>query len=378
MGTKNGANQRYLGILVAIAAVVLITAGILPFRENVNSTTVSLIFLLLVTVVATIFESAAALVASVLAAFSFNFFFLPPYYTLTIDQPDNWASLVVFLAVAVTVGELSAKASRRRAVAERLYRELNEAFEKASEAKALERSEKLKSALLDAVTHDFRTPLTSIKASVTMLIEENLREPNDSAFDTTDRGELLEVINEEADRLNTFVESMVELARIQSGDADLRRSTASAEEIVVKAARRASALRSSHKLKSDIEPGLPLLSVNPRAIVEAVYNLLNNASRYSPPRTTIHIGASRSEAGVRFSVEDEGPGIPEERRELVFERFYRSDRSEKGLGLGLAIVRGIIEGHGGRIWIESGKTGARFVFDLPASVNERQEKNPRG
>ena len=113
-----------------------------------------------------------------------------------------------------------------------------------------------------------------------------------------------------------------------------------------------------------------MLSVDPRAIVEVLFNLLDNAAKYSPAGTTILIGAVLSEGRLRFSVEDEGPGVPETDREAVFERFYRSNRSTAGLGMGLSIVRGIIEAHGGRIWIESGKTGARFVFDLPVHTNE--------
>lgn len=363
-----------LGIFAAILAIALTTTLLLPLRETVNSTTIALVQLLVIVLVATIFKRWAALTASILAAFSFNFFFLPPYYTLTIAEPQNWVSLFVFLAVAITVGHLSATSNRRRVVAERLYKELEEAFEVASEAEALRRSEKLKTSLLDAVTHDFRTPLTSMKASVTMLIEDEQLDRREKTLDSHGRGELLEVINEETDKLNTFVESMVELARIQAGENKWTRSSVTPEEIVIKAARRAKSVRSSHSLRSQIEPGLPAVSADPRAIIEAIHNLVDNAAKYSPPGTAIQIDARRVEDRVRFSIEDEGPGIPESERESVFERFYRSDsgdRSAKGLGMGLAIVRGIIEGHGGRIWVEPGKKGAKFVFDLPVNSNER-------
>jgi two-component system sensor histidine kinase KdpD len=109
--------------------------------------------------------------------------------------------------------------------------------------------------------------------------------------------------------------------------------------------------------------------VDSRAVVEALYNLVENAAKYSPAGTPILIAARKAAGDVRFSIEDEGPGILESDRESVFERFYRGDKSGGGLGMGLAIVRGIIEAHGGKIWVESGRKGARFVFDLPASVN---------
>jgi K+-sensing histidine kinase KdpD len=262
--------------------------------------------------------------------------------------------------------------NKRRIEAERLYSELADVFESASEAEALRRSEKLKTALLDAVTHDFRTPLTSVKASVTALIDDNQLSRNERTLDQHSRGELLQVINEESDRLNTFVDSMVELARFQSGDNQLERSSVSPGELVLKAARRARSLRPSHTLKSDIEPNLPAVSADSRALVEAIYNLIENASKYSPSGTTIQIAAARRNGKIRFSIEDEGHGIPESEREAVFERFYRGEEDGRsGLGMGLAIVRGIIEAHGGTIWVESGKKGARFVFDLPAGSNGR-------
>jgi two-component system sensor histidine kinase KdpD len=124
-------------------------------------------------------------------------------------------------------------------------------------------------------------------------------------------------------------------------------------------------------LKSEIEPNLPAVSADSRALVEVLYNLVENAAKYSPAGTPIQIGAARHNGDVRFSIEDEGPGVPESERESVFERFYRGDKSDGGLGMGLAIVRGIIEAHGGRIWVEPGKIGARFVFDLPAKTDGR-------
>jgi K+-sensing histidine kinase KdpD len=357
--------------MVAIVAISLTTVVLVPLRDTVNSTTIALGYLFVAVLVSTFFQRWAALTSAILAALAFNYFFLPPLYTLTIAEPQNLVALFVFLAVAVTVGHLSSTSNRRRAEAEHLYKELEEAFDAASEAEALRRSEKLKTSLLDAVTHDFRTPLTSIKASVTMLIENNQLPREDRNLDQHSRGELLQVINEESDRLNTFVESMVELARFQAGDGSLERSSVAPEEVVLKAARRARSIQPPHSLRSEIEPNLPPVSADSRALVEVIYNLVENAAKYSPAGTAIHIAAIRHNGAVRFSIEDEGPGIPVSERESVFERFYRGDKSDGGLGMGLAIVRGIIEAHGGRIWVESGKKGARFVFDLPAKTDGR-------
>jgi Osmosensitive K+ channel histidine kinase len=357
--------HHVFGYAAAIFGVALLALILVPVRGHANAATVSLCFLLVVLGMAFFFGSRPALLASVLGAMAINFFFLPPYYTLTISEPENWVSLFVFLAVAVTVGQLSATARTRAAEAERLYKQLQGAFERASEAEALRQSEKLKSALLDAVTHDLRTPLTSIKAATTMLIEENRSEEIHATLEPEGRGDLLQVINEEADRLNTFVESMVEMARLDSGNSAIRRVPVEADEILTNAVQRAALLVESHHVVINVPDGLPPLKVDPKAIAEAIYNLIDNAVKYSPKGSTITIDAFNLDGKIRFAVSDEGKGIPVSERENVFRRFYRADRTVNGFGMGLAIVRGIIDAHGGSIWVESGTVGSRFVVELP-------------
>lgn len=378
MDLRSSTSKKFTGTVVSLLVVGGVTALMLPLRETINTTTVTQVYLLAVVLLSSAFESWVAVVASTSASLLLNFFFLKPYYTLTISEPENLVSLFVFLAVAVTVGHLSATANRRRTEAERLYTEIHEAFEKASEAEGIKRSEKLKSALLDAVTHDFRTPLTSIKASATMLIEDIEFGSKDEKLDRHAKSELLRVINEEADRLNTFVESLVELARFQSDSRDLQLSRVTAEEIIVKAAKRAKDLPGSHRLVSNVVTELPQLSLDPRFMVEAIFNLIENAAKYSPEGSKIEITARPNNGKVRFAVEDEGPGVPENERESIFKKFNRGDSlsgQHGGMGMGLAIVRGIIEAHGGAIWVESGRKGARFVFDLPISNNGAKKEN---
>lgn len=360
---ENRARRSVLGYASAAVIVGLSTLVFLPFREQVNSTAIALGYLLTVLLIASLFGSGPALITSLLAAFSLNFFFLPPYYTLTIAEPQNWIALIVFLIVAVTVGQLSAKARHRAEVAEKLYDDLTTAFEQASQAEAIKRSEKLKSALLDAVTHDLRTPLTSIKAATTMLIDE--QGAIHSTLDPSGHADLLEVINEETDRLNSFVESMVELARLDAGSFELKTSAVAVDELIANVLQRASRVTSDHKVDVQIEDELPALRADAKAIAEALYNLVDNAAKYSPANATISISAAKADAGIAFAIEDEGPGISAAEREKIFEKFYRTDRSAKGFGLGLAIVRGIIEAHNGRVFADDSIRGARFVIELP-------------
>src|SRR4051812_32218967 len=173
---KKRFERKRVGYMLAVLSTSAVTGVLKLFGAHVNSTTVALGLLLVVLFVATGWGSRPAVLASLLGVMCFNFFYLPPVGRWTIDDPGNWIALFAFLVTAVTAGQLSAHANRcaeeadasRREI-ERLYKELRDAFEQASQAEALKQSERLKSALLDAVTHDLRTPLTSIKASVTTL-----------------------------------------------------------------------------------------------------------------------------------------------------------------------------------------------------------------
>ncbi|MBV9240755.1 MAG: DUF4118 domain-containing protein [Acidobacteria bacterium] len=351
------------GYLSSFAAVAIATAVLIPAREHVNTTTVGLAFLLTVLLIATVFGSRPALVTSLLAAFAFNFFFLPPYYTLTIDEPENWVAVAVFLIVALTVGQLSATAKRRAEDAEKLYADLQTAFEQASQAEAIRRSEKLKSALLDAVTHDLRTPLTSIKAATTMLIQEQ------SAVHTTlepgAQADLLEVINEETDRLNNFVESMVELAQLEAGSRERQQAEVAVDELIANVMHRAADLTRGREVIVNAAGDLRPIHGDNKALAEALYNLVDNAVKYSPVGSPIRLSASQANGMTRIEVEDEGRGVKPSERERIFEKFHRGDKSVKGFGLGLAIVRGIVEAHGGRVFVEDGSNGgAKFVIEL--------------
>lgn len=382
---------KYYG--VPLLAVGLVTAVMAPFAEHLNLTTVSLSLLLVILFIATAVGSRPAFLASVLSVLCFNFFFLPPYHTFTISESRNWVAFGAFLLTALTAGQLSGYARRRAAESEerrqeieRLYTELQEAFEQASQAEALRQSEQLKSALLEAVTHDIRTPLTSIKASVTTLLEDvrssgPASNDNSFALDTEGREEFLEIIDEETDRLNKFVGEMVELARIEAGKLNLRRIWTEVPEVISNAIERAEARLDGYKVAMEIENELPAIRVDAPSIAEVVYVLLDNAAKYSPPGSTLRVTARRGRGEtVEIAVEDEGKGIEPESREKVFEKFHRateagSDHYPGGLGMGLAIARGIIESQGGKIWVEDGTDGftTRFVFSVPIGDDETAE-----
>jgi two-component system sensor histidine kinase KdpD len=379
--------KRWSGYFIAVLGVAAVTALLAPFNTRINSTTVALALLLVVLFTATYRGSRPALLASVLAVLCFNFFFLPPFYTFTIADPQNWVALAAFLATAVTAGQLSARAKRRAEEAEagrrenkRLYEELHDAFERASRAEALKQSEQLKSALLDAVTHDLRTPLTSIKASATLLLEDGDSEGATEPFNPKERRAMLRVITQEVDRLDHFVEGIIDLARIEAGDLKLRRHWGDVEEIVEAALARAEGLTRQHEIKVEVEDELPVVRVDAKAVAEVIYTLLDNATKYAPPGSSVRVAAKRASGEmIQISVEDQGRGIPVEMRGRVFDKFFRASGAEttspnrpRGAGMGLAIARGIVEAHGGHIFIEAGAggRGTRVTFTVPVGDEE--------
>jgi two-component system sensor histidine kinase KdpD len=319
-----------------------------------------------------------AIAASAAAALAFSYYFLPPE-GIAIEDPNDWVAFGTFTVTAIVVGELAARAERRQLEAEegrreieQLYQQLGAAFERASEAEAARRSEQLKAALLDALTHNLRTPLTAIKASVTALIGSG--DPVTAAgISDEGRRDLLQVIDEESDRLNRFIEGLSAADRPDpSQQSNLRRTEL--DPIIHEALTRASTVMRRHRAHVSIDQSLPPLSVDRAAVAEVLYILLDNASKYSPAGTTIRIAAFCEDAHhVRLSVADEGPGIPPELREQVFQKFFRVpgrealDPRRSGIGLGLPIARRLVESQAGRIWIEAPESarGTRVVLTLP-------------
>lgn len=392
---KTLARKQLLGYIAAVIVIAAATIILRNLGDHVNQITVALALLLIVLFVATAWGPKPAILASLLGGACFNFFFLPPLHTFTIADPENWIAVIAFLITAITVGQLSSRAKLRadeatdaRKEIERLYSELQDTFQRSSQAKALKQSERLKTALLDAVTHDLRTPLTAIKASVTTLLDDQrLRGNGQSAAQLSREGqqEMLEVIDEEADRLNRFIEDLMSLARLEAGEMQLHREWGSLEEIVTAALKRASPSTKNHRVELRLQAELPSVRVDERAMAEVIFVLLENAAKYSPPGVILVAAEPGPQGMVCLSIEDQGPGIPAELRKRVFDKFFRAVRDgdlpsqRPGTGMGLAIAKGIVEAHGGRIWIEDPKNlkGTRVVILLPTGDVEGDDDDAR-
>ena len=367
---------------LAVAAVALAVATLELLGPPVNGPTAAQILLLVLIIDGWFFGTGPAVVASLCAAVGFWRYFDTPTGFAIGDRFD-WAQLVSFIALAVIVGELASRPERRAREAQagrqeitRLYQELEAAFDRASEAEALRRNEQLKAALLDALSHNLRTPLTAIKASVTALIGAAALK-KDSALSPEGHDELLAIIDEESDRLNRFIEGL----SVAGTDAQpLVPRTVGIDEVLRAGLSRAETLTRDYRVEVHVAGTPPLVSVDPASMAEVLYIVLDNASKYAPPGSTIRVSAATAGSQVELQIADEGPGIPEGSREQVFEKFYRipgrpsHDPRRKGIGLGLSIARRLVEGQGGRIWIESPSAGAGTVvrFTMPIAEGKSQ------
>jgi len=235
----------------------------------------------------------------------------------------------------------------------------------ASRAEAARQSDELKSTLLDALAHEFKTPLTSIKAASTALLSND-------GLETEAQRELISVVDEEADRLSGLVTEAIQMARIEAGRVHLRRENSSILGIAVSALEKFKIQAEGRNVSVNIPPGTPAIWVDRELMEVALRQLIDNALKYSPLDSPVRVEAVVEAGRVIVSVTDRGPGIPEAEQTRIFEKFYRADalrHQVPGAGLGLVIAREIVHMHGGEIWVESKPgEGSIFRFSVPVAA----------
>jgi len=236
-----------------------------------------------------------------------------------------------------------------------------------AQARVLAETERLRTALLSSVSHDFRTPLASILGAVTSL--EYYRQVYDEATQT----ELLETIRDEAERLDRFVANLLSMTRLESGALVPNMEWVDLQDLVGSALARLTPPLSGYRVIVRVEPGAPLLRLDFVLMEQVLVNLLENAMKHTPPGETISLSVFRDGEQIITEVADEGEGISPEDLDHIFEKFYRvqgSDRQRGGTGLGLSICRGIVEAHGGTITAGLPEQGPGVVFRIELPVIE--------
>ena len=314
-----------------------------------------------------------ALLTAIVAAVVFNLAFIPPYWTPKVAFLDDGIALAVFLAVAMILGTVVASDTERRHAAEQRALEIEamhdryeqvvaEREARAEEVNKLavfEQVDEQRRALIRSVSHDLRTPLSTIRA-----VASDLR--SGTTYDDETRNELLDLVSDEAQRLDRLVANLLSLSRIEAGALTPELQAVDVEELVRERVRRLDRLFRQVRVQIEMPSDLPLVNADYVLLDQVVTNLLENAARHSPPRAMVRVTAHAENDCVLVSISDEGPGVPKYQAARIFDPFQRGDGSNSS-GVGLAICRAIIEAHGGLISVDGATTGgARFTFTLPA------------
>ena len=244
------------------------------------------------------------------------------------------------------------------------------AIEQLGQTEATREGERLRTALTESVTHNLRTPLTSIKASVTNLLTNN-------GLTGAQRQDLLTVINEESDRLNRLVGEAGEMARLDAGEVQLKLESRSIEEVINAALSQCKSLLGNRTVRVVVAPGLPRVRVDTGLVKEALSHLIENANQYSPADQPITISAEQNDKFIVTSVADRGAGIDDLEQSLIFEKFYRGKDQRflvQGTGMGLPIAKAIVAAHGGSMSLTS-QRGQGSVFSFTLLVDHTRVAN---
>ena len=347
-----GRGRALLGWAAWLAALAALTAAMAAVRPGLDKAHVALAYLLLVLAASTRGTRGRGFAVALLAFLCFNLFFIPPYRTLAVHDPRDWLVLVTFLSVAGVATHLLFRARSEADQVRRLSVE-------AQRAAALAEADRLKDALIAAVSHDLRTPLTTIKA-----LAHDLAEHGD---------ERAVIIEEEADRLNRFVADLLDLSRLNAGELPVSLDVVAAEDLVGAALQRVSGSVGEREIRAELPPGEPLLLARMDFVqsLRVLVNLLENAHKYAPPGTPVELSVTAEGGRLAFRVADRGPGVPDHERERIFQPFYRRPGvtpDAGGAGLGLSISRRLAQAQGGTLAVEARPGGGSvFAFTLPAA-----------
>jgi len=459
--------SRFGRYILAVGLIASITAIFFTMRDGLDKTLIALLYLVPLGLITAYWGLGPGITSALITFLTFNYFFIPPYYTLAVHQPADVVILVIFMVVAVVISQLvgrmqasliAATAREREAtqlyelsialtglhnehaIAQILARQVQEvsqgehvelnltgtepfsfhlpevsspirppeltvsiqaargnlgeillwksatpiasgekrlletfasqgalALERArlaqaeSRAKVLEESDHLKSILLSSVSHELRTPLSTIKAASSSL------RGNEVGWDSPARVELIKAIDDEADHLNMLVGNLLDMSRIESGAFKPKREWNILSEIVGSVLARMRHSADEHKIEIDVSENLPFVPVDYVQMEQVFTNLVSNSLKYAPSNTLIRIQANIQNDTIHVQVSNQGPQVPPEHLERIFDKFYRITAADRvtGTGLGLSICKGIIEAHGGQIWAENIPDGLAFNFTIP-------------
>ena len=352
IGATIRAAPGYVAAVLVVAAATLIAWFAFGSSDLAD---VVMVVLLGVAVVSMRFGYGPSLLAALLSALAFEYFFLPPYFSLAIANVHHVVTFGVMLTIAFVISHLA--------------QSVRDQAERARRADLVAQTELQRNALLSSVSHDLRTPLAVITGSTSALLSPH------APVDERARRALLESAFREARRLDRLVRNLLDMARLEAGELRIKKELQPVEEVVGAALNCLEERLRGRDVEVDIPDDLPLVAFDSVLVEQVVINLVENAAKYTPADSPIELSASSSDGEVVVEIADRGPGVPEQDKERIFEKFYRVRAGEGGgVGLGLAICRAIVGARGGRIWVsERAGGGSSFRFTLPLGGRPAQD-----
>jgi two-component system sensor histidine kinase KdpD len=336
--------------LISVAIVFIVAISCFFASPFIGYRMVALVLLMTVSFIAMLFEIFPVLVAAVLSAIIWNFFFIPPIYTFHIRDAEDIMMFLLYFSIALVNAVLSFK--------------IREAEKKARDKEEKETTIKLYNTLLNSLSHELRTPISTILGAVDTLKESRER------LSVTNQIALLTEIDVASIRLNRQVENLLNMSRLESGMLKLNVDWCDINELIHAVIQKIPT-SNTHQILFETNESLPLFKLDAGLIEQVIHNIIHNAIQYTPEHTSIEINASYQSDKCVITISDNGKGFPENEIKHAFEKFYRLPHTKTGgSGLGLSISKGFIDAHKGTITLENNKNGgATFTIELPAEAS---------
>jgi two-component system, OmpR family, sensor histidine kinase KdpD len=337
--------------LISIVVICLVSGISYPFSNIIGYRTVALILLFTVSLLAMKLSLYPVLVAALLSALIWNFFFIVPYFTFSVSNSEDLLMLVMYFIVAILNGVLTSRIKYFESLA----------IQREERVNAL----KLYDTLFNSISHEFRTPIATILGATDNLLTDN------SKFDENTKNKLYVEINTATERLNRLVGNLLNVSRLESGSIKPKLDWCDVNELLYTVVNHLETELKSHQVIINTPKNLPFLKLDFGLMEQAIHNIVYNCSIYTPEKSSISITADYIDNQCIIKISDTGSGFPKADLSKVFEKFYRSKKTQTGgLGLGLSITKGFIEAQGGQIKVSNIKgSGALFTILIPTKAD---------
>ncbi len=337
--------------IISVSLVFFVSIICFFSSKYIDYRITALILLMTVSIVAMLFDILPVLLTALLSGLILNFFFIQPLFTFHITNTEDILLFLIYIIIALVNAVLTFK--------------IREAENKARDKEEKEKTIKLYNTLLNSLSHELRTPISTIIGAIDTLKE------NKNKLTENNQTELLEEIDKASIRLNRQVENLLNMSRLETGMLKLNQDWCDINELIYNVIQKITPIKNRHIIDFVSDEKLPLFKLDAGLIEEVIQNLVTNAILYTPKNTIIKIDASHQYDSCVFSVSDNGNGFPENEIQFAFDKFYRLPNTKTGgSGLGLSIVKGFIEAHNGTIILKNNtNSGADFTITIPTKTS---------